>query len=123
MRIDKYLWCVRLFKTRSLATKNVDTEKIKLNGKFVKRGREISINDEIAVKENPIWKTYKILDIPKSRVGAKLVEGLIKETTPQADLDELLLLQKMNRENYSFGLKGRPTKKNRRDIDDFYDEE
>ena len=121
MRIDKYLWCVRLFKTRSLATKQVDGEKVKLNGAFVKRGREISENDEISIKVNPIWKTYKIIGIPKSRVGAKLVPDYLIETTPKADLDELELLQKMNRENYSFGLKGRPTKKNRRDIDNFKD--
>ena len=120
MRIDKFCWCVRLFKTRSLSTKSVDAEKVKLNSKFVKSSKHIAIGDEISIKVIPYWKTYKALDIPKSRVGAKLLPELIIETTSQDILKEIENIQLINRENKSLGIKGRPTKKDRRDIDNLY---
>lgn len=117
MRIDKYIWCVRLFKTRSLATKACSAEKVKLNGEFVKPGKTIAANHEIAIKDIPIWRTFKVQDIPKSRLSAKLVHDYLIETTPSEDLEELKQIQLQNRQNKLLGIKGRPTKKNRRDLD------
>jgi ribosome-associated heat shock protein Hsp15 len=118
MRIDKYSWAVRLFKTRTLASKACDTEKVKLNGVFVKASKTINLNDIIAIKTIPIWRTFKVLDFPKSRVGAKLVELYIIETTPEGDLMQLKQIQEVNRQNKVLGIKGRPTKKDRRDLDE-----
>lgn len=119
MRIDKYIWCVRLAKTRSIASKLVNDEKAKLNEDFVKAAKTVKKGDEIAIKEIPIWRTFKILDIPKSRVGAPLVQELIVETTSEEDLAQLAEVRETNRQNLQYGIKGRPTKKNRRNLDDF----
>lgn len=121
MRIDKFIWCVRLAKTRSLATKLCQGNKVLLNNNEIKPSKEVQLNDEIAIKTGPIWKTFKILDIPKSRVGAKLLAELIIETTSEAELEKLELFQLNQRVNKNLGLKGRPTKKNRRDLESFND--
>ncbi len=119
MRIDRYIWAVRLCKTRSIASKECAAEKVKLNGVFVKGSKTVKVGDEVGVKVNPIWKTYKILDIPKSRVGAKFLPELIKETTPDLDLEMLAHVQELNRKNRFDGLRGRPTKRDRRKLDGF----
>ncbi|NNC84198.1 MAG: RNA-binding S4 domain-containing protein [Flavobacteriales bacterium] len=119
MRIDKYIWCVRLCKTRTAASKECNSEKVKLNDDFVKSSKEVKLGDEIAVKRGPIWKRYEILNIPKSRVGAKLVSELIKETTPWEDLDILERVEMQNKQNRQVGIYGRPTKKTRREMDRF----
>lgn len=122
MRIDKYLWSVRLQKTRSKAAKFVEGGNVMINGAVVKKAsKELKIDQSFAIKEQPIWRTFKVLDIPKSRVGAKLVADLITETTPESDLNLLLEIQKQNRENRLKWDAGRPTKKNRRDLDGFWD--
>lgn len=117
MRIDKYIWAVRLFKTRSLASKTCNAEKVKLNGVVVKASKTVVKNDVIAIKTIPIWRTFKVLDFPKSRVGAKLVDLYITETTAKDDLQQLKQIQEVNRQNKVLGIKGRPTKKDRRDLD------
>ena len=119
MRVDKYLWCVRLFKTRSLASKACGNERIRLNGEIIKPSKEVGPGDEIALKVAPIWRTFIVKDIPKSRVGAKLVPDLMEETTSESDLLELEVIQRMNSETRSFGIIGRPTKRHRRDLDKF----
>ena len=122
MRIDKYLWCTRLFKTRSLSAKNVERGNVKINGIVVKKSsKEIKIDQSFSLKVAPIWRTYKIINIPKSRVGAKLVSDLIVEITDENDLKLLGQVQKENKDLRQKGMLGRPTKKNRRDLDDFWD--
>ena len=81
MRVDKYIWAIRLFKTRSLASKACVSEKVKLNGDFIKSSKVVKKNDTIAIKVVPIWKVFKIIDLPKTRVGAKLVGDFSKEIT------------------------------------------
>jgi ribosome-associated heat shock protein Hsp15 len=121
MRIDKYIWAVRLAKSRSVSAKMSNSESVKINDQFVKGSKVVKIGNTFSIKVNPIWRTYKVLDIPKSRVGAKLVDELILEVTPQVDLDFLKSIDDHNRMNKSLGIKGRPTKKDRRDINDFLD--
>lgn len=119
MRIDKYLWCVRLFKTRSLASQACTGEKVMVNDELIKPSKDIRPGDKFSLKEPPIWRTFKVLDIPKSRVGAKLVPDLMVETTSEEDLAEWELVKRMNAESRSFGIVGRPTKRHRRDLDKF----
>jgi len=121
MRIDKYIWGVRLFRTRTLASKACVAEKVKLNGEFIKPSKTIAVGDEISIKIIPIWKTFKVLEIPKSRVGAELAAQYVVENTPQTDLDLLEQMQVQNHQNKILGIKGRPTKKVRRDLDKLTD--
>ena len=123
MRIDKYLWCVRLQKTRSKSTKFIETGNVKINDDEVKKAsRNVKIDQTFSIRVQPIWRTWKVLDILKSRVGAPLVANLIKEITSEEDLKLLEEVQKQNRENRLKGMLGRPTKKNRRDLDDFWED-
>lgn len=116
MRIDKYLWCMRLYKTRSLATKAVKEGKVSINSKVVKASKDLETNDKISIKIAPTNRTFKVLGFPKSRVGAKLVPDYVIETTPQADLDLLDEINRQKRANTNFGIVGRPTKRDRRDL-------
>jgi ribosome-associated heat shock protein Hsp15 len=122
MRIDKYLWCVRLQKTRSKSTRFIEGGNVKINEDVIKKAsREIRIDQTFSIRVLPIWRTWKVLDIPKSRVGAKLVSDLIKEVTSEEDLTLLEEVRNQNKENRLKGMLGRPTKKNRRDLDDFWE--
>ena len=123
MRIDKYLWCVRLQKTRSKSSKFVEGGNVKIINEVIKKSsKEIKIDQTFSLREQPIWRTYKVLDIPKARVGAKLVPDLIIEITSEDDLKLLAELQKQNQENRLKGMLGRPTKRNRRDLDEFFED-
>lgn len=119
MRVDKFLWCVRLAKTRSIATAEVASGKVKVNGENPKPSKELKIGDSVEIKVVPIWRTYKVKDFPKSRVGAKLVIDYLIETTDENALAELEMVRKLNAENRNVGIFGRPTKKHRRDLDDY----
>ena len=123
MRIDKYLWCVRLQKTRSRATKFIEAGNVKINGEETKKAsREIRLDQTFSIRVKPIWRTWKVIGIPKSRVGAKLVSDLVREITSEEDLAILEEVQRQNRENRLKGMLGRPTKKNRRNLDDFWED-
>lgn len=117
MRIDKFIWCVRLSKTRSIATKLCNADKVVLNDDLIKSSKAVKVGDEISLKYNPIWRSFKVLDIPKSRLGAKLVPEFIEETTEASALATYEQVQKANQENRMRMGKGRPTKKDRRDMD------
>lgn len=118
MRVDKFLWCVRYFKTRSLATNACRQGKVKISGSNVKPSREVFPNDKIGVRKNQIDYEIEILDIPTSRVGAKLAGLYVNDITPKENLEKLELL-KYSKEYYRKKGTGRPTKKDRRDIDDW----
>lgn len=121
MRIDKFLWCTRYFKTRNLATNAVKKGQIKVNGSAIKPSREVYPMDKIVVRKNQIDYQLTVLDIPESRVGAKLVDIYRKDTTPKEAFEHNELLQFAKTHYRKKGL-GRPTKKDRRDIDDYLDE-
>lgn len=116
MRIDKFLWCTRKFKTRSKATEACKKGQVKLNDNEIKPASEVKVGDSFSIRVLPIWKTYEVLDIPKSRVGAKLVDSLIKETTSWEELEKLEVHLLAMRHERPRGA-GRPTKRERRDID------
>lgn len=120
MRIDKYLWCVRLSKTRSIATELVNKGKIKLNGESVKPSKEVKCGDVLVVVKNASNFSYKILNVVESRVGAKLVQDYIIDITPLEEIEKYKIYQssqRVYRENGS----GKPTKKDRRDLGGFLD--
>lgn len=120
MRIDKFLWCTRYFKTRNQATEACKKGRIKINAQTVKPSREVYNMDVIVVRKNQIDYQLQVTDIPKSRVGAKLVDIYRKDTTPKEALEHAGLL-KYAKDHYRLKGSGRPTKKNRRDIDDYKD--
>ena len=121
MRIDKYLWCTRYFKTRSIASNVVKKGHVKVNGSAVKPSRDVYPMDKIVVRKNQIDYQLTVLDVPESRVGAKLVDIYRKDTTPKEAFEHNELLQYAKKHYRKKGL-GRPTKKDRRDLDDFLDE-
>lgn len=120
MRVDKFLWCVRYFKTRSIATEACRQGKVKVNDAAVKPSREVFPTDKLMVRKNQINYELEVLDLPPSRVGAKLVNLYINDITPKEAFDKLELL-KYSRDYYRKKGTGRPTKKDRRDIDDWFD--
>tara|TARA_R110000850_G_scaffold277151_1_gene424820 strand:+ start:12797 stop:13165 length:369 start_codon:yes stop_codon:yes gene_type:complete len=122
MRVDKYLWCVRYFKTRSIATNACRTGKVKIQGDNVKPSREVYPGDQVQVRKNQVDYILEVLDIPDSRLGAKLVDIYRKDITPKENLEKLELL-KYSKDYYRKKGTGRPTKKDRRDLDDFVEED
>jgi ribosome-associated heat shock protein Hsp15 len=120
MRIDKFLWCVRLFKTRSLATDAVRSEQVRLGERIVKASVEVRVGEVFAVREPPIWRSWTIIALPASRVGAPLVSGLITETTSFTDLEKLATAR-LAKAHFRDPGEGRPTKRDRRDMDRFTD--
>ena len=116
MRIDKYLWCVRYYKTRNIATEACKKGHIKINGEQVKPSREVYKNDKIIVRKNHINYQLEVLDIPLSRIGAKLVDLYRQDNTPKEAFEQAEL-QQLAQDYYREQGEGRPTKKDRRAID------
>lgn len=119
VRIDKWLWAVRLFKTRSQASEDCRKGKVMIGGMPVKPSRELKIGETIQLKRPPITRSYKVLALTENRMGAKLVPEFMAETTPAAELEILEMQKNMSFFNRERGT-GRPTKKERRDLDDFF---
>lgn len=122
MRVDKYLWCVRYYKTRNMATEACRKNHITVNGQVAKSSKEVFPTDKITIRKDQINYELTVLDIPKNRVGAKLVDMYRKDQTPQEAFAHLELLR-LSKEHYRAKGQGRPTKKDRRNIEDFYEED
>ena len=120
VRIDKWLWAVRLFKTRTLATEECRKGRITIDGVAVKPSRIPKIGDIIKVRKNPVTYSYKIIGIIGKRVGAKLVQEFAVDITPPEELKNLEIKQQMGSMERDRG-SGRPTKKDRRDLDRLQD--
>lgn len=118
MRIDKYLWCIRYLKTRNIATQACKKGSVRVNGDIVKPSRDVYPGDVITLRKNQINYQIEVLDIPTSRVGAKLVDLYRKDNTPKEAFETNEMLQYAKTYYRSKGV-GRPTKKDRRDLDDF----
>ncbi len=120
MRVDKYLWCIRYYKTRSIATNACKKGQVKVNEQIVKPSREVYATDTIELRKDQI--NYKIVvnDLPERRVGAKLVDIYRTDITPKEAFQAQDLL-KYSKDYYRKKGTGRPTKKDRRDIDDYYE--
>lgn len=120
MRVDKFLWSVRYFKTRSIATEACKQGKIRVNETVVKPSREVYPTDKISVRKNQINYEIEILDLPPNRVGAKLVNIYINDITPKEEFEKRELL-KYSQDYYRKKGTGRPTKKDRRELDDWFE--
>ncbi len=120
VRIDKWLWAVRLFKTRTLATEECRKGRITIDGVAVKPSRIPKIGDIIKVRKNPVTYSYKIIGIIGKRVGAKLVQEFAVDITPPEELKNLEIKQQMGSMERDRG-SGRPTKKDRRDLNRLQD--
>ena len=121
MRVDKYLWCVRYYKTRNMVTEACKKNQITVNGQVAKPSKEVFATDKITFRKDQITQTITVLDIPANRVGAKLVDIYRKDETPIEAFQHLELL-KLSKEHYRKTGDGRPTKKDRRDLIDFENE-
>ncbi len=120
VRIDKWLWAVRIFKTRSQATEACKKGRVIIGHLPVKPAREIHAGEVVKVRENPITRSYKVLAVAEKRMSAKLAVGFVEDVTPQEELDLLEVQKHMNWNIRERGT-GRPTKKDRRNLDDFFD--
>jgi ribosome-associated heat shock protein Hsp15 len=121
MRRDKFLWCIRFYKTRTIATDEVKKNRVSISSKVVKASKEVSPGDSISIRKNQIDYKIRVIQLPASRLGAKLVSLYVTDITP-ADQYELLKERKLVQSYYRAKGEGRPTKKDRRDIDDYVDE-
>lgn len=120
VRLDKWLWAVRIFKTRSDAAEACRTNKISVNGSSAKPSRDIRIGDTVAVKRGALTYSFRVVGLISSRQGAKLVEQYVENITPKEELDKLNIPKEtifVSRERGT----GRPTKKERREIDEMMD--
>lgn len=117
-RVDKWLWAVRIFKTRSLAAEACKKSKVYINGDIAKPSKMIKVDDVIEVKKSPILYRYRVKSLLKSRVGAKLVEDYLEDITPNQEVVKLDMI-KLNMGGHRDRGAGRPTKKERRLIDDW----
>jgi ribosome-associated heat shock protein Hsp15 len=122
MRIDKYLWSVRYYKTRSIATQACKKGAVRINDAAVKPSRDVYPGDNVTLRKNQINYSLRVLEVPKSRVGPKLVDLYRVDTTPKEAFQQQELL-KYSKEYYRKRGMGRPTKKDRRDIEDYIKEE
>ena len=119
VRIDKYLWSIRVYKTRSEATDACKGGKIRLNGGDVKPSKTVKVGDVLVARKGPVTYTYRVLQLIDKRQGAKLVPIYAENLTPQEELDKLRAPVE------TFFLKrdrgaGRPTKKDRRQMEDLW---
>ena len=118
MRIDKFLWCVRYYKTRNMVTEACKKNQITVNGNVAKPSKEVFATDKITFRREQIVLSITVLDIPESRVAAKLVDIYRKDDTLPEEYERLEML-KLSKEHYRKTGDGRPTKKDRRDLDDY----
>ncbi len=119
-RIDKWLWSVRLYKTRSLAANACKGGKLKLNGELVKAAKLLKIGDTVSFRFGPIVKTFRVIDFPTSRVSAKLVSMFCEDLTSTDEYEKLKIANEVEKPFFHSG-KGRPTKKDRRKLDGMND--
>lgn len=120
VRIDKWLWAVRLFKTRTLAAEACKKGKVLMHSVQVKPSRNLKVGDVVCIKRNPVLFSFKVLALTENRMNAKLVPGFMENVTT-ADQLELIEIARLAAQNNRDRGTGRPTKKDRRAIDDFFE--
>lgn len=118
VRIDKFLWAMRIYKTRSIATDACKNGRITMNGVQLKPSRTFHVGDTFSVRKGPITYTYRILQLCQNRLGAKMVPEHIRDITAPEQLELLELARLAGQSGRDRGT-GRPTKKDRRDIETF----
>ena len=117
-RIDKWLWAVRLYKTRSMATDACKKGQVTMNGVNMKPSKTIKEGDVVSVRKPPVTYTFRVVKAIENRVGAKLVPEMLENITPKEQYD-ILEMSKISGFANRIRSTGRPTKKERRDLDEF----
>ena len=120
-RIDKWLWSMRVFKTRTIATDACKKGRVTMNGVAIKPSRNIKIGEIVDVKKPPITYTFKVLAIPNGRLGAKLVPEYLENLTPKSQYDLLEMTRISGFVDRNKGM-GRPTKREGRELSRFKEE-
>lgn len=120
VRVDKWLWSVRIYKTRSLATEACKSGHVSINGQSLKASREIKIGDVIELRKDHLNLKLKVKELSEKRMGAKLVECFMEDLTPASEYERLEIINSGGHEQRGRGT-GRPTKRDRRQITDFKD--
>lgn len=115
VRVDKWLWAMRVFKTRTIATDACKNGRVTIDGKSVKPSRTIKVGDVIEVKKPPITYRFRVLQLTQNRLGAKLVEQYLENITPKEQYDILEMARISGFVDRRKGL-GRPTKRDQRDL-------
>jgi ribosome-associated heat shock protein Hsp15 len=118
VRIDKWLWAVRLFKTRGLATEACDNNRVFINGQSVKPSRTVKAGSQVQLKRAGFTRTIEVLQLTSKRLSAKLVADYYKDLTPKEEVDAFKA-RIARASAYREPGTGRPSKKDRRDMDDF----
>lgn len=116
IRIDKFLWAVRVYKTRTLAAEACDKGQVIINDVSVKPSRHVKVGEIILVRKPPIIHTYEVLQILHTRLSAEKVKEYIRELTPEEEFKKIEMMRLQMNAVRDRGT-GRPTKKDRRDID------
>lgn len=122
VRVDKWLWAVRVYKTRSMATEAVKKGRVFIENMPVKASRVVKVGDVVNVRKSPVTYSYKVLQLAEKRMGAQLVRDFMEDVTPKEELEILEVQKNMGWFQREQGT-GRPTKKDRRDLDDFFETE
>ena len=122
VRIDKWLWSVRIFKSRNIATQACKSGKIKVNASKCKPARTVLVNDFISVDKKGLKLEFKILQLLKSRVGFSLAKDCYEDLTPNEEREKFRAFhhRRLSGEDREVGL-GRPTKRDRRELEEFKD--
>lgn len=117
-RLDKFVWSVRLAKTRSQAAEAISKNKVKINNEVAKPSKEVKLGDEIQIIRHTAVFSYRVIQLLEKRVGAKLVADYIVDITDTEEIDKLKMYQ-LSQSVYRDNGTGKPSKKDRRSIDDF----
>lgn len=120
VRIDKWLWAVRIYKTRSQASEACRKGQVSIDNLPVKPSRTLRVGEIVKVRKSPVARSFKVVALVEKRMSAKLTIDFIEDVTPPEEL-EILEMQKNMRWNSRDRGTGRPTKKDRRELDDFFD--
>ncbi|NPD45443.1 MULTISPECIES: RNA-binding S4 domain-containing protein [unclassified Lentimicrobium] len=115
VRIDKYLWAIRLYKTRSISAEACKNGRVKIDDVAVKASREVKVGDVIELRVNIMNKVIEVVDVIKNRMSASLAVQKYKDITPQEELERVEMINEMRTEHRDRGA-GRPTKKDRREL-------
>lgn len=117
-RVDKWLWAVRVFKTRSIATDAVKKGRVEVNDVIVKPSRMLKPGDVVKVRKSPVTYSFRVIQLVQNRLGAKLVPEYMENITPKSELDLLEMVKISGFIDRRKGL-GRPTKKEGRELEQF----
>ena len=118
VRLDKWLWAARFFKTRGIAAQAIETGKVEVNGERAKRAKQLQVGDELRIRLGPYHHIVKVLGLSEHRGPAAVAATLFRETEESRKARETLQMQmKIARSGREYDFRGRPTKKDRRDIE------